>query len=92
MPHATNRVVNADIPYITQEGDSQIITNIKAGTMIGFKYFAFEGKDNLSVKFRGSCEGTLTVSICETEAGCIHLSPSDEWQFRAPLSFSAEGV
>lgn len=43
MPHATDRIANADIPYITHDHDIHFITNIKEETLIGYKYFAFEG-------------------------------------------------
>ena len=83
MPHATNRVVNADIPYITHGNDQRYITNIKQGTMIGFKYFLFEGETHLSVTTRGPGCGQMTVSTDEAGQqvlGHIDILPSDGWQ------------
>ena len=52
MPHATNTAVNADIPFITHDADDRYITNIKNGTLIGFKYFDLAGASELTVRVR----------------------------------------
>ena len=64
MPHATNTVVNADIPFITHDGDERFITNIKDGTLIGFKYFDLREAKKLSIKARGEA-GTFIVACDE---------------------------
>lgn len=84
MPHATNRIVNADIPYITHEEDIHYITNIKEETLIGYKYFAFEGDYVLRIKTRGSGSGEFLISIqedCEQEIlGKIEVGASTTWK------------
>ena len=92
MPHATNRVVNADIPYITHEGEGQIITNIKKGTMIGFKYFAFRGSYMLRVVTRGGGCGEFTVRAGDQTVGVIPVAPSDSWRESETVSLKAGGT
>lgn len=86
MPHATNRVVNADIPYITHQGQGgnaeRYIANIQSGTMIAFKYFQFTGPVRISVKARGQGRGEYVLSTDEAgkeEIGRISVAPSREW-------------
>lgn len=86
MPHATNRVVNADIPYITHQGQGgnaeRYIANIQSGTMIAFKYFQFTGPVWISVKARGQGRGEYVLSTDEAgkeEIGRISVAPSREW-------------
>lgn len=84
MPHATNRVVNADIPYITHKNGERFITNIKDGTRIVFKYFDFPGNAQLKLSARGS--------------GCFQVFAGDALQGRIkvgekmPAAIIAEGV
>lgn len=84
MPHATNRIVNADIPYITHDHDIHFITNIKEETLIGYKYFAFEGNYVVSIKTRGNGAGKFLISTqenCEQEVlGGIEVSDSAIWE------------
>lgn len=84
MLHATNRVVNADIPYITHKNGERFITNIKDGTRIVFKYFDFPGNAQLKLSARGS--------------GCFQVFAGDALQGRIkvrekmPAAIIAEGV
>lgn len=83
MPHATNRVVNADIPYITHGDNLRYITNIKQGTMICFKYFRFDGESRLAVMTRGPGSGQLIVSTDEAGQqmlGQIEISSTADWK------------
>lgn len=73
MPHATNTIVNADIPCITHDADQRFITNIRDGSLIGFKYFDLRQVKNLSVKVRGE-EGTFIIACdeaCKVPVGSI---------------------
>jgi hypothetical protein len=85
MPHATNRIVNAEIPFITHGydvahgGNERYITNINNGTLIGFKYFAFNGKVRLAIHTRGNSLGSFRVTTGTGELGEIKLTPSDNW-------------
>lgn len=83
MPHATNRIVNAAIPYVTHNGDDRYITNIKDGTQIVYKYFDFLGPVELSITLRGTGSGRLTVSTNEFIQGFIPVQPAEEWYQRS---------
>ena len=87
MPHCTNTMVAADIPYITHGNQERYITAIKDGTKIGYKYFAFSGKTVLTVKTRGTGNGVFEVSVGEEKAGEIAVTPSKEW---TPASVTIE--
>jgi hypothetical protein len=83
MPHVTNRIVNAAIPYVTHNGDDRYITNIKDGTQIVYKYFDFLGPVELSITLRGTGSGRLTVSTNEFIQGFIPVQPAEEWYQRS---------
>ena len=96
MPHATNTMVNADIPFITHEGDERFITNIKDGTLIGFKYFDLRGARELSIRFRGGSGAFLIAcdEACKKIIGGISLKDAREdgtgWsKASAPLELAA---
>ena len=73
-------VMKEDYPYFTQDGGDfdptpenmaadqenpvQYITNIKDGTKIGYKYFAFENSRLVNLRVRGRAKGTLEVEGC----------------------------
>jgi hypothetical protein len=86
MPHATNRIVNADIPFVTHGANpangqtERYITNIKTETIIGFKYFAFNRPVTLTVKLRGDGQGVFEVSAGSNIAGSIPVSSSENWK------------
>ena len=94
MPHATNRVVNADIPYITHSGQGmdaeRYIANIKDGTRIIFKYFSFDGPAKLTLTLRGEGRGRFTVLTEGQEQGCAAVS-ENAWQ-KVFLELRTEGV
>lgn len=82
MPHATNRVVNADIPYITHSGQGRnaerYITNIKLGTTICFKYFAFCGPVKITVLTRGG-KGRFQVRTEAHPQGYLITEACEMW-------------
>ncbi|MGN1140759.1 MAG: family 43 glycosylhydrolase [Oliverpabstia sp.] len=84
MPHATNTAVNADIPYITDGNEERYITNIKERTLIGFKYFEFNGPVKVFVTSRGKGNGRYILSADESgteeKLGEIIIKPSEEWK------------
>lgn len=65
-PHP--RRVFREHPYFTQTGrdrngqGDQYIANLRDGAVAGFKYFAFDGADALTVEVSGRGEGTLCAS------------------------------
>lgn len=93
MPHATNRIVDADIPYITHRGSGKeaerYITNIKAGTRIVWKYFAFSGVVKLTLVAGGT--GAFLVSTGGIQQGKVTLSSEEGWQ-EASLEISMSGT
>ena len=75
MPHATNTMVNADIPFITHDGAERFITNIREGTLIGFKYFDLRGVSGLRVRTKDG-SGTFVIACdeaCSSPIGAVSL-------------------
>ncbi len=62
MPHIANRILEADIPYVTHSGEERYIANIKSGTRIVFKYFAFDGPVSLRLLCRCKGGGAFEVA------------------------------
>jgi hypothetical protein len=93
MPHATNRIVNADIPYITHCGSGKeaerYITNLKSGDKIGYKYFNFTGKVVLSLAVRGDA-GAFAVYTDEQLQGKLPFPGGENWHC-APMTLSSAG-
>lgn len=79
MPHCTNTTVNADIPYITHKNNVRYIKDIKENTKIGYKYFNFDGKVNISVKTRGNGNGVFKISTDNGYVGEVNIIPSNDW-------------
>lgn len=83
MPHVTNRIVNADIPYITHEDSERFITNIKENTLIGFKYFEFNGNVEITLKSRGEGNGKFVIAtdeLCKDEIlNVIEIKENPQW-------------
>lgn len=90
MPHATNRAVNADIPYITHGNDERYITNVMNGTLVGFKYFDFNEPCILTVTYCGK-GGKISVSLGDNCCGAITLNASKDWS-DASISLPKAGV
>ena len=79
MPHCTNTMVKADIPYISHNNQERFITDIKDGTKIGYKYFVFTGNTKIAVKTRGEGSGIFEIA---TDKGCVGeviVSASKDW-------------
>jgi hypothetical protein len=85
MPHITNRIGNADIPFVTHDKTDRYITGIKDGVMIGYKYFSFNGPVLLAVKTRGNGDGQMKILIGNDPAGVIPIKPSDDWEKRSVI-------
>ena len=63
MDHIVNGISKAKRPYITHQDRERFITGITDGTVIGYKYFAFNGNYTMSFRVRGDGNGTLTASL-----------------------------
>lgn len=81
MPHLRNGKTNKKKPCIKYNGGERIIAGIKNGTLIGYKYFDFRGKLQISVKARGSGKGKfiLFTEMNGTGVGEITVSRSEKW-------------
>ena len=91
MPHATNRRVDADIPFITHAGEGKnaerFITNLKDGCMAGYKYFDFTGPVTLVVTMRGAA-GRLMAALDEACVGEVELPGGANWyEVSLPLDY-----
>lgn len=91
MPHATNRVVNADIPYVTHSGEERYITNIKSGTRIVYKYFDLSQPVNLAMTVRSKSSGMITVLTNGVSQGKVNIAASKDW-YCITLPLSAAGT
>lgn len=80
MPHCTNTLVDADIPYITHREDERFITSIKNDTKIGYKYFDFNGTTSIKIKTRGEGNGIFEIYSDKARLGEINISQSDDWK------------
>lgn len=78
-----------NMPYVTCRDNERFVADMCEDTVIGFKYFDFKGKTELSVKYRGG--GRLRVSIEEMLLGEIELEKSDTWA-HASLCFETMGA
>ena len=79
LPHISHNGVEDDIAYITCADGERIIRDISDGTMIGYKYFSFDGTYTLGVEIRGEGEGVLRARVGETVAGEIRITPEETW-------------
>jgi len=79
MPHARNQMVDEDIPFITHDDSNRFITGIQEGTLIGYKYFQFDGKIQLKVTTRGRGEGRFIVSTEADTIGEIGIESTENW-------------
>ena len=91
MPHCTNTKLDVDIPYITHGNDERYIANIKDGTRIGYKYFAFAGDTELTLRYRGSGAGSFKVSTDKGELCAVPVAPSEDWA-EASAGFTVSGT
>jgi len=52
------------IPYVTEENGHSYIANIKDGTQIGYKYFAFKRENyRITILVRGQCQGYFGIWV-----------------------------
>ena len=81
MPHGS---VSRVIPHITCANDERFISEIGNGTLIGYKYFAFEGEARLTLKYRSGKEapnGEFIVrhQINGDPVAKISVKPDKNW-------------
>lgn len=81
MRHLRNGKANRKKPCIKYNGEERVIDGIRNGTLIGYKYFDFQGKTKMSVKVKGGGKGKfiLYTEINGTKVGEITVSRSKKW-------------
>lgn len=62
MPHVTNGMLRKKLPCITYRNDRAVIADIVDGTVIGYRWFRFQGGEKLSLELTGDFHGTVQVS------------------------------
>lgn len=94
MPHLANRIGDGDISYITHSGKGEeaerYITNIKDGTRIVFKSFAFCGPVSLRIQTKAAGSGSFTVKLDDTVQGTVSIPATEVWTEHG-LVLEAEG-
>lgn len=82
MPHLSSVEENPLAPNINHAGDERFITEISNGTIVGYKYFKFSGREKLTVTTRGEGQGEILVSteMGGKVLGRIKVTPSQNWQ------------
>lgn len=67
---------------VAEESGMQFIRGIDNGTVIGYKYFLFNGKSKLTITYRGNGSGKVFVTDRENgnALGVIEITPSFEWK------------
>ena len=91
--HLTDDTVTGAIDYfdpkmkrqiqITARQGLSLITNIRNGAKIGYKYFLFDGADTLLLEMKGDFRGTVTVSLDPDGKECIgelSAGTDDRWR------------
>ena len=75
-------------PYFTQSGNDreangdQYIANMKDEAWSGFKYFAFNGENEISITVRGKCSGFMIVTTGHgsQQIAKIPVEASNDWK------------
>ena len=78
------------MPVITHDCEEHFLSGITNGTLVGYKFFSFNGSCTLNLVCRGTAEGELKVRTDETIQGIISLQPANAWT-RISLSLHAVG-
>ena len=88
MPHGSNKIYGESFPNCTNVGEDRFIAEIGDGTVIGYKYFDFNGAVNFTVTARSAKGGSFEVSdeLNGAPKAVVEISPSEEWtEFSAAL-------
>lgn len=91
MPHLSNAKKNKYAPNINHEGDTRFVKDIEQGTLLGYKYFFFQGTTQIRVTSRGS-GGILNIM---TDRGKplahLNLRETKGWKTSDTVTFRANG-
>lgn len=80
MPHISNRIGDADIPYVTHCGEERYITNMKEGTHVIYKYFCFDGPVTFSIKARADGPCGILVKTGDKQQGVLDIPIGSRWK------------
>ena len=77
----TNRIGKYNMPNITHKGDQRFITDIGNKTLIGFRFFLFNGCIKVNFWLKGNGKGKMYVSTSERDKSvcAVDIHPSEEW-------------
>jgi hypothetical protein len=81
MPHGSNKIYSESFPNVTHKDDDRFIGEIKEGTIIGYKYFEFNGACSISIKARSTDVGEFKV-LTGLDGDCvgkIKIESTDKW-------------
>lgn len=91
MKHGSNGNRKSKEPCMTSSEDERYLTNIKDQTLVGYKYFAFEGAVKVSVKYRGSAGSLAVMTEPRKPLAVIPLEQTDRWTDSPAVSVAAYG-
>ena len=80
-----------DFPYMTSVEGERYITNIKDGTLIGYKYIALKDTKRIGITYRSNNKGMLEIKsgMDEETVAVMKLEPSTFWKTEiSNVSFS----
>lgn len=80
MPHIQFTKKAEGIPHVTHSGEERYITGIQDQTLVGYKYFRFDGKVQLTLKVRGNGEGRILISDGKETLGVLEIFQTEEWK------------
>lgn len=92
MPQGVNGFIEDDIPYIANEEGHVFINDISEGTVIGYKYFFFDGIIKIGVKVCGNA-GRFEIRrmLDGEEIGSIEIPESEDWKICGTNVFMPKG-
>lgn len=91
MPHLSNAKKNKYAPNINHDKTHRFVKDVENDTLVGFKYFDFEGETMLSIVTRGA-RGKFCVSTDMTNPIAeIEIEESKDWKESRPVTFVAKG-
>ncbi|MGM9600560.1 MAG: family 43 glycosylhydrolase [Faecousia sp.] len=89
MPHTGGVRRKGSVPFITHDEAGHFITDITNGTLIGYKYFTFSGKTELTLEAKA--EGTFEIQTGDRLLGEISFSSRENWEKKS-IAFSIQGT
>jgi hypothetical protein len=75
--------VDTVLPHIICKNDERFISEIEDGTLIGYKYFDFDGSTQISIKYRtcmGAPRGKILAFAGENLIGEIEITDTPAWK------------